>query len=114
MLGSAIAAMRDVQLGVVAHTVLYRHAGGELAVRAVPGRTVYRAPNEFGVWLRTETRDFIVPAEELPLEPRPGDVVVFDGVEYEVLAPRGEHAWRWSDPYHTAKRIHAKMVGGGT
>lgn len=113
MIGSAVKSLRDIQSGVLSRPVVYKRGGTELNVSAVPGRTVFRSSNEYGAWVRTETRDFIVPAGELDLEPETGDVIVFDGEEYEVLAPAGEPVWRWSDPYRTAKRVHTKHTGGG-
>ena len=62
--------------------------------------------------LRTETRDFIIRPDELGLVPEKGDVIRFDGGEYEVRAPNGEPVWRWSVPHRTAMRIHAKHTGG--
>ena len=94
MLKTAIEALRAVQLASAAVEVTYRpRGGGALA-------------------LRIETRDFIVPRELLPSEPQVGDEVDFLGGTYEVLSPNGEPAWRWSDPFRTAYRIHTKHVGG--
>ena len=49
---------------------------------------------------------------EIIIEPQVGDEIEFLGSTYEVLAPSGEPAWRWSDAFHTAYRIHAKNTGG--
>ena len=112
MIRSGIDALRSAQLDVSSTDVTYRRGGMETSVKAVVGRTVFRSTNDYGVWVRTETRDFIVRADQLGLEPRQGDVIDFDGCEYEVLAPYGEPVWRWSDPYRTARRIHTKLTGG--
>ena len=112
MIESGMKALRSAQLSALAKDVTYRHGGAETAVKAVPGRTVFRSVNEFGQWVRTETRDFIVPADQLAFDPERGDVVVFLGGEYEVLAPANEPVWRWSDPFKTARRIHTKHIGG--
>ena len=112
MIRSGIDALRSAQLDVLSSDVTYRRGGMETNVKAVVGRTVFRSTNDYGVWVRTETRDFIVRADQLGLEPRQGDVIDFDGREYEVLAPYGEPVWRWSDPYRTARRIHTKLTGG--
>ena len=113
MLKTAIEALRAVQLASAAVEVTYRPlGGGALALKAVAGRTVFRSTDESGMWTRVETRDFIVPRELLPSEPQVGDEVDFLGGTYEVLSPNGEPAWRWSDPFRTAYRIHTKHVGG--
>ena len=92
--------------------VLYRTRDGQaFEARAVIGSTVYEAADGGGVVVRTETRDFIVPAAQLQIEPSRGDSIVWRGTVYEVLAPDGSPCWRWSDAYHNMKRIHTKEVG---
>ena len=112
MLKSGIDALRAIQMANIASDVVYRRLGGETAaIKAVVGRTVFRSMNEYGAWVRTETRDFIIPAGQLDLEPQTGDEVVFDGGVYEVLAQYNEPVWRWSDPYRKAIRVHTKYTG---
>ena len=107
---SWLTAMCNESLAVV---VSWRPRGGPAReIPAVVGRTVFRSTDADGIWTRVETRDFIVPKEQLPFEPQVGDEVEFLGATYEVLAPNGEPAWRWSDAFHTAYRIHAKHTGG--
>ena len=46
--------------------IVYQRRGGEtLNIPATPGRTLFRSENEYGVTIRTETRDFLIAAEEL-------------------------------------------------
>lgn len=80
-------------------------------IDALIGRTVFRAGNEYGLTVRTESRDFIVSTEAMPEEPRKGDSFVWRNTVYEVLAPNGEPVWRWSDGYHNLRRIHTKEAG---
>jgi hypothetical protein len=113
MLKGAIEALREIQMANVASEVVYRRLGGESkTVKAVVGRTVFRSTDESGIWTRIETRDFIVSKGQMDFEPQVGDEIEFLGNTYEVLAPNGEPAWRWSDAFHTAYRIHAKHTGG--
>ena len=113
VLSEAMSALRDAQSEWFGETVSYITSGGvEKEIRAVPGSTVFRQMNEYGTWIRTETRDFIVRRSELELPPQKGDAIVFNGREYEVLAPNDEPVWRWSDPLQTAYRIHTKHTGG--
>lgn len=113
MIKSAVEHLRAIQMQSLAVEIGYTPiGGGELPVRAVVGRTVFRSTDESGIWTRIETRDFIVPREQIPSEPQVGDEIAFLGQTYEVLAPAGEPAWRWSDAFHTAYRIHAKHTGG--
>ena len=113
MIESGIGALREAQAVHLGVEAAYSRPGGrEKTVLAVLGRTVFRSTNDAGAWVRTETRDFIVAAGALDAPPETGDVIRFRGADYEVLAPNGEPAWRWSDPYRTAYRIHTKHTGG--
>ena len=112
MIRSGIAALRMMEYEVLADEVTYRHDSSVKTIKAIAGRTVFRSTNDCGNWVRTETRDFIIRADQLDAPPERGDVIVFDGGEFEVLAPNDEPVWRWSDPYHTAYRVHTKHIGG--
>ena len=129
MIKSGIETLRAIQMASVASDVVYTRLGispspqGEprsglnagcdaKTVKAVVGRTVFRSTDESGIWTRIETRDFIVGKALIDFEPQVGDEIEFLGSTYEVLAPSGEPAWRWSDAFHTAYRIHAKHTGG--
>jgi len=113
ILRKAVEALRATEESWLGEEVVYFPMGGvRYAVVAVPGRTVFRQQNEYGAFVRTETRDFIVKREQLAAEPQRGDEIEFGSRRYEVLAPGGEPAWRWSDPMHTAYRIHTKLTEG--
>ena len=112
MLADAAGWLSSMTLGHLSVPVLYRTADGEeKSVRAVVGSTVFQADDGYGVVADFESRDFIVAAAELPEEPGKGDAIVWRGMMYEVMAPRGGPCWRWSDAYHTMKRIHTKETG---
>ena len=113
MIRDGIAAMRDIQFDALDEEVLYRRADGiETDILAVPGRTVFQTHNEYGQWVRLETRDFLVRAADMEADPVAGEEIVFDERTYEILAPNGEPCWRWSDPFHTVRRVHTKLTGG--
>ena len=112
MLEQAMKALRLVQSEVLSKEVTYRHGTETVVVRAVPGTAAFRAENEYGRWVRIQVRDFIVQDGQFAFFPERGDVIEFAGREFEVLAPNDEPVWRWSDPYHTAMRIHTKLIGG--
>ena len=89
-------------------------------IPATLGRTLFRAENEYGVTIRTEMRDFLIAAEDLPDDPERGDLILHAGLRYEVLAPNGEPVWRWSGTPvwrwsgtgRILRRIHTKEIGG--
>lgn len=83
-----------------------------VAMTATVGRTLFRAENEYGVTIRTESRDFLIGVDRMPEEPQRGDRIVYAGREFEVLAPNGEPVWRWSGTQHVTRRIHTKKTGG--
>ena len=112
MIETGMDALRAAQIDALATDAVYRRGADERSVKAVLGRTVFRSQNDYGAWVRTESRDFIVTAEQLDIEPQAGDEIVYQGDVYEGLAPSGEPVWRWSDPQQTALRIHTKNTGG--
>lgn len=112
------AALQKRMFEVAAVPIAYRRDGAAVAadIPAKLGRTLFRAENEYGITIRTEQRDFIVRAAELPIdEPRIGDEIIFDGRRYLVTAPNGEPCWRWHSRLdHSELRIHAKEAGKDT
>ena len=75
------------------------------------GKTVFRTDN-YGISVRSETRDFIVLNVDLPSEPEIGDLVVYDGKKYFVSQPDGEPCYKWHTRLtHQEKRIHTKFSG---
>lgn len=112
MIRAGIDVFRAAQASVLSIEAVYRRGSEESPIKAVLGRTAFRVKDAYGTWVRILSQDFIVSVEQLAFEPSKGDVIVFDGGEYEVLAPSDEAVWRWSDPYHTARRIHTKHIGG--
>ena len=63
MIGSALESLRRIQSDVLSRPIIYRHNGREIHLSAVLGKTVFRSTDEYGTWMRTESRDFIVPPE---------------------------------------------------
>jgi hypothetical protein len=85
--------------------------GTELNLEATIGRTVFRAENEYGATVRTESRDFFIAATDLESDPERGDAVFYDDHRFEVLAPNNEPVWRWTGSGRLTRRIHTKDVG---
>ena len=92
--------------------VTYRRGGDAHEVNATFGRTEYEVEDGYGLTVAANVTDFLILAEDFPFdEPAAGDQVVADGVVYEVMSLAGQGHWRWSDPYRTTMRVHAKEVG---
>lgn len=98
-------------------TITYRTVAGDdpidLTGKAWVGRTVFsRINQEGGAAVVFGDRDYLIPVTELPAEPQMGDriaeVINGEEVEFEVIEPLGEPAWRYSDPGHTIYRCHTK------
>ena len=101
--------------------VVYRRGATETTLQATVGRTLFSTEDAYGRLQHVESRDYLVRAEDLVLAgvktlPESGDEIMeaedADGHVYEVMAPGGEPAWRWSDPYRKTLRIHTKQTGG--
>jgi len=91
---------------------IYIRKSGEVILLDVSlGRTIFRAENEYGVTIRTESRDFLIATTNLPNTPERGDEIHFHNRRYEVLAPNGEPVWRWSGACNLKRRIHTKEIG---
>jgi hypothetical protein len=111
-----LGAKRKVHL---ARPVTYRRGAEAVEVDATIGRSLFEAPDAYGVVVVTESRDFLIAAADLVLGGEPALPAAGDRVEelqdgniltYEVMAPGTEPAWRYSDPYHRTLRIHTKLV----
>lgn len=111
MLEEAVKSLRAAQLATHASNIVYLRGEKRLEISAVPGKTVFRTFDSSGLYVRTESRDFIVMKESVDFEPERGDRIEFLGSVYEVLAPSGEPVWRWSDVFKSAVRIHTKEIG---
>ncbi len=79
--------------------------------KATVGKGQFTSTDGYGVTLYETTTDFIVSADLLGRSPSKEDVITYKGVEYMVVSPGTEPAWRWSDNFKTAYRIHTKEVG---
>lgn len=100
--------------------VTYARGGDSAELNATVGRTVFEQADEFGIVQRTESRDYLLRAQDLMLmgvvtEPRIGDRVS-ESVDsttwsYEVMAIGGEPHFRFSDPERRTLRVHTRLVG---
>lgn len=92
-------------------TVTYRRGASSSQVAATVGKTVFDLDDGAGALLRVESRDYLILAADLAVStPQAGDQIVDQGVVYEVASFGSEPAWRYSDPYRRALRIHTKQV----
>lgn len=102
--------------------VLERSNGTQYNLTATRGQTIFEGQGfDDGATVRIESADFIVDVVELgTYRPRPGDSITVDSQssKYEVFAPDGDHAWRFSSAAEKSIRIHTRRVnvaetGGG-
>ena len=91
--------------------VTYRRGETEVAVNATFGKTDFEIDDESGLTVGAHVWDFLLLADDLGLEPEPGDVVAANGRRYEVMNLAAAGCWRWSDPYRQTYRIHTKDIG---
>jgi hypothetical protein len=96
--------------------VVYCRASSSTAVPAILGKSEFDVDDGAGSLVRYESRDFLILKEDLKLdeiriEPLPGDRIVSECQQFEVMQIPGQPCWRWSDAYRRRFRIHTKFVG---
>lgn len=93
--------------------VTYVRGEARIEAQATFGRTEYEVEDDYGLRVAAHATDFLIAAADLAAlgEPEPGDRVEADGAVHEVMALAGIGHWRWSDPFRTVMRIHAKEIG---
>ena len=94
--------------------VEYRRGDATQTVLATRGKTDVELADESGFGVVSAVWDFLIDAETLSVEPKPGDLIVADSRRYEVTNLSSEGCWRWSDPYRTTYRIHTRDAGAAT
>ena len=111
--------LEDKRTEFMSRLVNYRRGNNGVDVQATVGKTVFDIQNEYGLIEKTETRDYLILADDLVLDgvailPKRGDRVQEEAGDtiyiYEVMAPGNEPEWRYSDAYRKTLRIHTKMV----
>jgi len=116
MLKDAMDWMREEQVTHASETVVYRRGEATTSIRVSIGNSDKLVDQSEGLIITYSDRDYIIKKSELPYaEPELGDRVIqtIDGVEYqfEIIQPNNnDNAWRWSDHFQTAYRIHTKLM----
>jgi len=101
--------------------VTYSRGEDEVEITATVDRSRFPIVTEEGQEIDFMVRDYIVDVADLVLgdetvTPAEGDKIADEDADekaciYEVMAPgTGEPAWRWTDGYRRAFRIHTKLV----
>ena len=95
--------------------VNYHREQQSIEVRATIGKTVFRTEDEFGRVQHFESRDFLIPIEQLTVAPPArGDRIRETQADktfvYEVMAPGKEPHFRFADAYRRTLRVHTKLV----
>lgn len=90
--------------------VTYSADGTPTVVKATVGRSEFEMVDSNGVVMRVDSRDYLITASQLSVEPKAGHRIADGGNVYEVSEFGSEPAWRWSDPFHQTYRIHTKKV----
>lgn len=94
--------------------IIYRPIAGGNPIpveQATIGRTMASQSYEYGVVLKTPVRDYLIDAGDLPAPPEQGDIIVDQGIAYQVGPIGDEPPWRWTDGYRRVYRIHAQEIG---
>ncbi|MCL4198852.1 MAG: hypothetical protein KJZ69_15300 [Phycisphaerales bacterium] len=119
LLSQGLSWLEDQRHQHLTRLVTYQRGGDEVELAATIGRTVFEQDDHAGGLTRIESRDFLIRAADLVLAaeitlPQPGDrIIEIDAIAtytYEVMAPRAEPPWRYSDVNRLTLRIHTKQV----
>jgi hypothetical protein len=97
--------------------VVYRRGDSEASVTCTIGRSQFESQNQSGVIENWESRDYLLPAGDLPFgDPQRGDLVLEevggDVLTYEVSAPRGIPVVHY-DAFRTMARVHSTLTESG-
>jgi hypothetical protein len=102
-----------------AQSVSYRRGSSSVTLSATLGRSLFQAATDSGMITETQADDFIIEAADLVLdeaavEPKEGDEITRTSggktLVYRVLPFGTEPAWRFTDSYRNAYRIHTKLM----
>jgi hypothetical protein len=98
--------------------VTYSRNGNDATITATIGRSQFESQNQSGVIENWESRDYLLPAGDLPFgEPRRGDQLLeeINGelLVFEVSAPRGVPVFHFGDAFRSIVRIHTKAIEAG-
>lgn len=108
--------LADMQQRFAAQDVVYLRLLASVDVPATIGRSQFDVEDVQGGLLRVETRDYIIPADQLvlndtPITPTAGDRIREAGYTYEVSSPGpGIAVWQWDGQQRVRYRIHTKLV----
>lgn len=120
LLSAALAWLGEQRVAFMSHAVTYKRGTLTCEVQATTGRTLFTLQNDAGVFETFESRDFLFSTAELVLDgeaalPQRGDEIrETQGTKVfvcTVLAPQGEQAFKYSDPYRRTLRVHTKVTG---
>lgn len=99
--------------------VTYERGADSVILNATRGKTVFEVDDGFGSIERWEAKDFLILTADLILNsievlPERGDLIK-DIVGtltyvYEIMSPRNEPDFRFSDPWRQTLRIHTKQI----
>ncbi len=90
--------------------IMYQHDGRQHDIHATYGTTDYEVADEYGVKIRAHGIDFLIRVTLLPFDPEPGDRIMVNTDEYEVMPLGQSGCWRWCDSFKNIRRIHTKKI----
>jgi len=106
--------LEDQRTRFAASLVTYQSGSTAIQVLATVGKTLFQTDDGAGAAILTESRDYLILASDLAIEPQPGDQVVESAGSatktYEVARFGSEPCWRWSDNFFKTRRIHTKLL----
>jgi len=92
-------------------TVTYKRGNSQVSLSATLGTSQWDQTSDDGGVYRVESRDYIFALPEITGIglPRSGDLIVDEGITYEVLSP-GTQPYKNLDPFRKGLRVHTKKI----
>ncbi len=111
MIADGLAWLDGQRLAHMSRNVLYIADGTPREIAATIARTDFTVEDSDGTQTGGTIVDFIVAADALPLDPKPGDRIMVGAAAYEVAQFGSDSSgWRWTSGHREARRIHTVEV----
>ena len=119
LLGDGSTWLETQRHAYMTRAVTYSRADASVELAATVGRTEFEYIDAHGLVHRTESRDYLMRAEDLQLSgaatlPQAGDRIAETNDEleyvYEVMSGRDTPPYQWADCNKTTLRVHTKLA----
>ncbi len=106
---TALNGMEAALIGVASNAIVYKQGNSQVECNAVFGNTEFEANDYSGFVIEHKMFDFLILVADLAgLTPESGDIITYNGVEYEVVPLGSSPCYQYTTSYRNMFRIHTK------